>query len=160
MFLSRNILWYKQDRVCIRKQVSGYLSSILEVTLLTNSPSRLKIWKESQHFVELHVPMLCLNANNYHRLFESPFFLPIYAFSLYGTTSAAANRHPFPFKYIKQGFSYYAWAVCLLPRGKTSAPVRQSLSWQPTNFLSKLSKLLKVCFVRFEVFMFLTYGLS
>ena len=106
------------------------------------------------------VPMLCLNANNYRRLLESPFFLLIYAFSLYGTTSAAANRHPFPFKYIKQGLSYYAWAVCLLPRGKTSAPVRQSLSWQPTNFLSKLSKLLKVCFVRFEVFMFLTYGLS
>ena len=106
------------------------------------------------------VPRLCLNANNYRRLLESPFFLLIYAFSLYGTTSAAANRHPFPFKYIKQGLSYYAWAVCLLPRGKTSAPVRQSLSWQPTNFLSKLSKLLKVCFVRFEVFMFLTYGLS
>ena len=159
MFLSRNILWYKQDRVCIRKQVSGYLSSILEVTLLTNSPSRLKIWKESQHFVELcqgFASMLTIIAGFSNRLF----FLLIYAFSLYGTTSAAANRHPFPFKYIKQGFSYYAWAVCLLPRGKTSAPVRQSLSWQPTNFLSKLSKLLKVCFVRFEVFMFLTYGLS
>ena len=37
------------------------------------------------------VPMLCLNANNYRRLLESPFF-NTHICSLYGTTSAAANQ--------------------------------------------------------------------